>query len=423
MNTLRKKLTINDSLSILILIVIFFVISFGGYRYFLKSSHLEIFWPLITLVIYFSLVFIDNVSRTITTRKNYYIIAGFVSMVFLQIIVSVNGFEIFIDNYFGELIFVGILLLLVYLGINQIDLSSINTKVSESGIENKLFNLYYVNFSKMHEIAMLIDNRIMTTIERERIQVKSKKSSGTMSFGKSNLAKAELKNNDEVNLTKRISENFNIKITKSIMLRELYHAIKNSPSVEEEKERNLGRVSIFEEVELNQINMNNTVMLLKVLQDSNFQKSNVEDVEINMNSMVDIMFDDFTIDYTFSQNNKEYLIRFPYNDNENFENGYKHSDFQLGKLSIIGINKGLIDFSKEKNNIASNILEYVSKEYNRKTTQNDKPIIEPSDKNNEESKENKELDFSIEYEKLTGTYELIDVIAVIQELNVGKKSE
>lgn len=33
----------------------------------------------------------------------------------------------------------------------------------------QLFNLFYLNTSKAHEIAMLIDNKIMKTIEREQI--------------------------------------------------------------------------------------------------------------------------------------------------------------------------------------------------------------------------------------------------------------
>ena len=42
----------------------------------------------------------------------------------------------------------------------------------------------------------------------------------------------------------------------------------------------------------------------------------------------------------------KYIIQFPYKYTDNFENGYQHNDLQLGKLSLIGIYRGEIDFSK-----------------------------------------------------------------------------
>ena len=69
---------------------------------------------------------------------------------------------------------------------------------------------------------------------------------------------------------------------------------------------------------------------------------------------MDKMLDDFTIDYTFNYEStqgglsQKYIIQLPYKTNENFENGYQHNDLQLGKLSIIGIYRGNIDFSERE---------------------------------------------------------------------------
>ena len=67
------------------------------------------------------------------------------------------------------------------------------------------------------------------------------------------------------------------------------------------------------------------------------------------------MLDDFTIDYTFEcvcksaeEDSSTFIIQIPYKATDNFENGYQHNDLQLGRLSLIGIYRGKIDFSNEK---------------------------------------------------------------------------
>lgn len=96
-----------------------------------------------------------------------------------------------------------------------------------------------------------------------------------------------------------------------------------------------------------------TVMILNILQDSKIKNQENEDVEINLNKMMEKMMDDFTIDYTFkykwkSGDEKEYIIQIPYKSSDNFENGYQHHDLQLGKLSLIGIYRGEVNFSQRE---------------------------------------------------------------------------
>lgn len=52
-------------------------------------------------------------------------------------------------------------------------------------------------------------------------------------------------------------------------------------------------------MELQRRNVNDTVMLLNVLQDSKIKNQGDDNVEINMNKMMEKMLDDFTIDYVF----------------------------------------------------------------------------------------------------------------------------
>lgn len=93
-------------------------------------------------------------------------------------------------------------------------------------------------------------------------------------------------------------------------------------------------------------------MILDFLKESKFKNQETDGVELNYNKMFEMMIDDFTIDYSFKykknkMDEKSFIIQLPYNSNENFENGYHQNDLQLGKLSIIGIYRGEVDFSKD----------------------------------------------------------------------------
>ena len=73
------------------------------------------------------------------------------------------------------------------------------------------------------------------------------------------------------------------------------------------------------------------------------------------------MLDDFTIDYTFkykwkNESEEQYIIQLPYKSSDNFENGYQHNDLQLGRLSLIGIYRGKVNFS-ERDSISSKFLD------------------------------------------------------------------
>ena len=83
----------------------------------------------------------------------------------------------------------------------------------------QLFNLFYLNTSKAHEIAMLIDNKIMKTIEREQISEELLKYNVAATLGPKEIGSADAGYTIEDGSRKRVYENFDVKITKSIMLR------------------------------------------------------------------------------------------------------------------------------------------------------------------------------------------------------------
>lgn len=282
--------------------------------------------------------------------------------------------------------------------------------------KSELFNLLYVNTSKVHEIAMLIDNKVMKTVEKEQISEELLKSS--YSFGlKSNVATSDVSTQKEENYKKRVYENFDVKTTKSIMLKKIYNQIKEDNKLN----RNLktGQLIMFNEVALERRNVDDTVMILNVLQDSKFKDQVGEDIEINMNKMMEKILDDFTIDYVFEQGGKDdslkskYIFQLPYKSNENFENGYQHNDLQLGTLSLIGIYRGEIDFSKRET-VSSKFLEMMSNSYNNPTNEQNDEVMKTSIVQVGQQS----LPFEFKHNKLNEKYHLIDIIAIIQELNI-----
>ena len=288
----------------------------------------------------------------------------------------------------------------------------------------QLFNLFYLNTSKAHEIAMLIDNKIMKTIEREQISEELLKYNVAATLGPKEIGSADAGYTIEDGSRKRVYENFDVKITKSIMLRTIYEtAQKKSGGNTTFK---TGDLVLFKNIELQQRNLDDTAMILNILQDSKFKNQGNEDVEINVSKMMEKMLDDFTIDYTFKYSchtsdeetsTNKFIIQIPYKAANNFENGYQHNDLQLGKLSIIGIYRGEIDFS-ERESISSKFLEMISTSYNRNNSKKSEPIVEMR-MSSCTTKDNSNP-FNFNHQKLREKINLIDVIAIIQELNFDR---
>lgn len=287
--------------------------------------------------------------------------------------------------------------------------------------EKDLFNLFYVNTSKVHEIAMLIDNRIMKMVEKEQTSEDLLKTSSSLT-SRTTMLSGGTSIEKENSYKKRVYENFEVKMTKSLMLRKLYEVAKQNSNT---KSIVPGQLVLFKDVELKRKNIDDTVMILNVLKDSKLKNQGDENVEINMNKMMEKILEDFTIDYQFEQEKSEgchstkWLIQIPYKTNDSFENGYQHNDLQLGKLSIIGIYRGEIDFSTRES-ISSKFLNIMSNSYNKDNNSAWNDEVKDSCFNQE-----KDQIFPLNFKpsKLDEKMHLIDVIAIIQELKINKGIE
>ena len=392
----------------------------------LAQYGLEQYWLLLPIGIYIILAILAksfNVIRVVSVSLE---LSNIISFVLFVTSVQNGCVASFVGKYHEIISIVILFAMFLNFFFSKIRGKSVT---DSSGITPtaQLFNLFYLNTSKAHEIAMLIDNKIMKTIEKEQISEELLKYNVGSTLGPKEIGSADVGYSIEDNSKKRVYENFDVKITKSIMLRTIYEtAQKKTVNDKMDTELKIGDLVLFKNIELQQRNLDDTVMILNILQDMKFKNQGNENVEINVGKMMEKMLDDFTIDYTFvcprhTQNaddsTEQFIIQIPYKASNNFENGYHHNDLQLGKLSIIGIYRGNIDFS-QRESISSKFLDVISMEYKQNGSTNNEPIVEMKmSSHNTQSNSNP---FNFEHEKLMGKINLIDVIAIIQELNFGR---
>lgn len=251
-------------------------------------------WLCIPLAVYITETVISKFIPRIRTISVSIEVANIIAFITLFIFVKNECFHIFVRSNIEYEAFFSIILLLVSIVLSKFDFTNNN----DAEVQKKqLFNLFYLNTSKAHEIAMLIDNKIMKTIEQEQSFETLFKHHATMGVGAEDKIGASGEYTYEDNSRQRVYENFDVKTTKSIMLKKIYEtAAKRTVNV---KELTPGDLVLFKDIELQQTNVDDTVMILNVLQDSKIKDQANDSVEINVNKMMDRMLDDFTIDYTF----------------------------------------------------------------------------------------------------------------------------
>lgn len=386
----------------------------------LAKFELKQYWLLLPLAIYVIGSVLAKHIKIVRAISGSLEISSISSFLLLYITIQNEHIAELLKKHFEIITVVVIMALFVNLYISQSCAPKATDMRSEPN-SLQLFNLFYLNTSKAHEIAMLIDNKIMKTIEREQVSEELLKYNASSTFGLKDAASADIGYSMEDSSKKRVYENFDVKTTKSIMLRTIYEtAQKKDGSTADLK---TGDLVLFKSVELKQRNIEDTVMILNILQDSKIKNQANDSIEINVNKMMDKMLDDFTIDYTFESickpaknGSSTFIIQIPYKATDNFENGYQHNDLQLGKLSLIGIYRGQIDFSKRES-ISSKFLEMISTSYNQANSRKAKPV---EMKLSSSGTTPNDIQFEFHHEKLKGEMHLIDVIAIIQELNFDR---
>lgn len=285
--------------------------------------------------------------------------------------------------------------------------------MEENSVE-KCFNLYYLNLSKVYELSMMINNTIMTNVQRERNNskrlFKNTKASigGTFQTDSDYLAsiKSVIESNksSEYTSSAKIIENLDIKTTKSVLLNKIKEKCITDKNITNLKEGDLVQI---DNVQLSILDRETLQQMLLLKRDA-LKGMKVDGIDIN--NIVSSMIKDYSyilLGNIESDKENKFIIKIPFEVENEFENNYNVDDVLLGKVSLIGI-------YKNKNNIldiTNNTLNYFMTNNNETFDNTSSKFIQSNEKSKQETKKN----------KINEKYHYIDIIAIIQEVKFKEK--
>ena len=235
------------------------------------------------------------------------------------------------------------------------------------------FNIYYLNFSKVYEIAMMINNVILTKIETDRSKsfeeqygfTSSISAQGTKQFLDGIKASISADARETATSSSKVVESLDVKTIKSILLRRV---IEQCASTIELKNLTEGDLVKIDCVKLELLNEESLRQFLILRRDA-LKGMQVEGMEIN--NLISSMLQDYAYilrgvayDKSMKKSVSEIIIKIPMEIQSEFENKYNINDLLIGHVSIVGIYKGIVG----EEFITSNTFTYFQEAGARKET-------------------------------------------------------
>ena len=213
------------------------------------------------------------------------------------------------------------------------------------------FNIYYLNFSKVYEIAMMINNVILTKIETDKSSsfeaqygfTSSISAQGTKQFLDGIKASISADAKETATSSSKVVESLDVKTTKSILLRRIIEQCASVAALDNSAEGDLVKV---DRIKLELLNEESLRQFLILRRDA-LKGMRVEGMEVN--NLVSSMLQDYAYilkGLVYDQNMKEpvseIIIKIPMEIQSEFENKYNINDLLIGHVSIVGIYKGIV---------------------------------------------------------------------------------
>lgn len=229
--------------------------------------------------------------------------------------------------------------------------------------KSKDFNIYYLNFTKVYEIAMMINNVILTKIENDRTKsfeeqygfTSSVSAQGTKRFLDGIKASISADTKETTFSSVRVVETLDVKTTKSILLRRVIDQCSHVSDFLDSSEGDLVKV---DNVKLELLDEESLRQFLILRRDA-LKGFRVEGMELN--NLVSSMLQDYAyiLKGIIYDNEKtvagaEIIIKIPLEIETEFENKYSINDLLIGHVSIVGIYKGVV----KEEFISSNTFTY-----------------------------------------------------------------
>ncbi len=270
-----------------------------------------------------------------------------------------------------------------------------------------MFNIYYINYAKAYEIAMLQNNKIKTGQTKESntdLQLEGEGNIGTKDLKKIPLIGNAIPNfsfdaSAEGNKSWKVIDTVNVVSTKSTILKDIYTHAKITG--------NLNNCKIGQLIKLNNISLTtmnaSDILAVKTIQSGIFNKVAIEGLgDVNITSVFEVLLKDSS--YIFSGKNKsnhnqDIIIKIPMLTENELESQYSISDLEIGEISVIGIYKGKYRYSEIYKKLSKLSL-YAQEQSNQE--QNVEYETDENDK--DEVIKNKE-------------YHYIDIIAIVQDID------
>ena len=251
--------------------------------------------------------------------------------------------------------------------------------------KSKDFNIYYLSFTKVYEIAMMINNVILSKIEKNHTKsfeeqygfTSSISAQGSKFFLNGIKASISTDSKETAFSSSRVVETLDVKTTKSILLRRVIEQCMKISSFGNSSEGDLIKI---DHVKLEILDEESLRRFLIIRRDA-LKGMKVEGMEVN--NIVSSMLQDYAYilkgrvhnDFTNSYCSEEILIKIPLEIQTEFENKYSIDDLLIGHVSIIGVYKGLI----EKESVSSNTFTFFQDIGEGKTKEKTTKIIKSNE--------------------------------------------
>lgn len=314
------------------------------------------------------------------------------------------------------------LYMLIYSKIKGAKTSGMEGEEDKQERKKKIFSLYYINTEKVYEIAMLLNNRIVTsgTSENESESTLEKQTNiginSNLKYLESVKGELGLSQNIQIHngIKSKVLENFDVKTTKSNMLASI---IAKANVYEGNENINLGDLILLKNASLVLLNAEESYAVTKMILNGAFKdtkiSSNSDDmkIEFDLSAMINSLLKDCAYELGCIVGDKKFLLTIPMTFENDFENSYNIYDLQVGTVTVVGIYRGKRQYEKRLS------LQEIFSENNEQkkvhTYENDDYRLQSSAKGKEEM-----FDDINNKGKQSGEFqEVIDVIAVIQEIN------
>lgn len=281
-----------------------------------------------------------------------------------------------------------------------------------------LFNIYYINYPKVYEIKMMLNNIVSVnkSVANDKAGELSADIGASFGVGFLKLFKGDAKVGTESkgSISNKVIETLEVKTTKSIILKEFFEKSKKIKSFTENIDE--GSLILMNDISLSLIN-DFELRTVKLFNSGAFKNLPIPNAEgFDITNLFNSMFKDYAykIKGTCLNSTEKILIKIPVTFDNEFESSYNVDDLFIGKVSILGIYKGKTSLKRLKNT-----FEFFSE---LGSMQNGLPRTNDIDEvhDSQYSKEEPKTVLSYWNEGDNSVYHYIDLLAIVQNIKLNE---